>query len=202
MHSISYKRDDRLVLSRQNERNLQDEDIGTRQRFSIYPDYQNSCWKGKHPKISACYIRCSSGSSKFRIFFIVFITGSGRFGGVSKWNTFPSSHEWRSFMVFGKKVAPDRFVKKIQNWPLTSQIVWRNVSTNLFFFFRGCCFFLRGKSVSFESFKSKTVKTSVRVIQQRKVYRYRRTFETFSMAKKKTKREIWRWNKTLTFAYR
>ena len=63
MHRISYKRDDRLVLSRQNDRNLQDEDIGTRQRFSIYPDNQNSCWKGKHPKISACYIRCSSGSS-------------------------------------------------------------------------------------------------------------------------------------------
>ena len=57
------------------------------------------------------------------------------------------------------------------------------------FVFRGCCFFLPGKSKSLESFKSKTVKTSVRVIQQRMVYRYRRTFETFSMTKKKTKRE-------------
>ena len=99
---IPYKTGDRLIFCHQKDRNLQDEDIETCQQFSIYPDYKTSYWKGKNPKISACYIRCSSGSSKFRIFFIVFITSSGRLGR-PQWNTFPSSHKWRSFMVFGKK---------------------------------------------------------------------------------------------------
>ena len=39
MHRISYKTGDRLMLRHQKDRNLQDEDIGTRQRFSVYPDY-------------------------------------------------------------------------------------------------------------------------------------------------------------------